>query len=81
MVEEPKTQVRSVYLAYLLRLWREDRQGHTWRISLEDAHTGERKGFASLDDLLSFLDQQIESISQINMDQAMEKEVVLKDDF
>jgi hypothetical protein len=44
------------YLAYMLRLWQisgEDRP--TWRASLEDAHTGARQGFASLDALFAFL--------------------------
>jgi len=44
------------YLAYMLRLWQisgEDRP--TWRASLEDAQTGARQGFASLDALFAFL--------------------------
>jgi len=46
------------YLAYMLRLWQisgEDRP--TWRASLEDAHTGARQGFASLDALFAFLEE------------------------
>ena len=30
-----------------------------WRASLENAHTGERKGFTSLDDLFDFLRRQV----------------------
>jgi hypothetical protein len=44
------------YLAYLLRLWREKGGGRTrWRASLEDPHTGEKLGFAHLDELVAFL--------------------------
>ena len=50
---------RSRYLAYLLRLWQVGSgQEATWRASLEDAHTGERQGFADLDDLFHFLRQE-----------------------
>jgi len=44
------------YVSYLLRLWRE-KGGQTaqWRASLQDPHSGERVGFASLEDLFSFL--------------------------
>lgn len=65
-----ETQPR--YMAYLLRLWQpsDDEaelqngepprcwKGAVWRASLESAHTGELKGFASLDDLFSFLRRQ-----------------------
>jgi hypothetical protein len=44
------------YLAYLLRLWREGSSESTrWRASLQDPHTGERVGFASLEDMFGFL--------------------------
>jgi hypothetical protein len=44
------------YLSYLLRLWpAEENGGSPWRASLESPHTGERKGFASLEDLCAFL--------------------------
>ncbi|MGD8475494.1 MAG: hypothetical protein PVH59_15360 [Anaerolineae bacterium] len=44
------------YLAYLLRLWRE-MGGETtrWRASLEDPHSGDKLGFAHLDELVAFL--------------------------
>ena len=44
------------YLSYLLRLWPID--AASWRASLEDPRNGERYGFASLQDLLSFLQAQ-----------------------
>ncbi len=47
------------YHAYLLRCWAERGQDGTgavhWRCSLEDPHTGERRGFADLAALLAFL--------------------------
>ena len=46
------------YLAYLLRLWRIAEEKANWRASLEDPHTGERLGFASLKELFSFLKEQ-----------------------
>ena len=48
------------YLAYLLRLWQVTDAGKlVWRASLEDPHTGERLGFASLEALIAFLGEQI----------------------
>jgi hypothetical protein len=44
----------SGYYSYLLRLWREgEKMG--WRASLHDPHTGERLGFASIDELAGHL--------------------------
>jgi hypothetical protein len=61
---------RPEYLAYLLRLWREnDNEGAydvetaAWRASLERPQTGERQGFASLADLLAFLEKETKSCS------------------
>ncbi len=47
---------KKLYHSYLLRLWCTD-QADTgcWRASLEDSHTGERIGFASLEELFAFL--------------------------
>jgi hypothetical protein len=48
------------YQAYLLRLWRTNRRGQpVWRASLEDPHTGMQYGFASLAQLVTFLNQRI----------------------
>ncbi|MBN2005580.1 MAG: hypothetical protein JXA21_19630 [Anaerolineae bacterium] len=47
------------YEAYLLRLWRVRREGKVaWRASVENAHTGERKGFTTLEALFDFLRRQ-----------------------
>ena len=50
------TPQRPGYWAYLLRLWqvRNGEETH-WRASLEDAHAGERHGFANLEALFEFL--------------------------
>jgi hypothetical protein len=45
------------YLAYMLRLWQTGEDKMAWRASLEDAHTGARQGFASLDALCAFLEE------------------------
>jgi hypothetical protein len=52
------------YRSYLLRCWEErgrarDGSG-TWRFSLEDPHTGHRRGFASLDDLVAAVRGELE---------------------
>jgi hypothetical protein len=49
------------YRSYLLRLWREGLAGEPWRASLQSAVTGERQGFASLDDLFGFIRSQVEA--------------------
>jgi hypothetical protein len=47
------------YLAYLLRLWRITSDGNlVWRASVESPHTGERHGFADLQVLFAFLEEQ-----------------------
>jgi hypothetical protein len=47
-------------MAFLLRLWCvKDEDGIVWRASLEDAHTGERRGFADVQLLYVFLEKQI----------------------
>jgi hypothetical protein len=48
------------YRAYLLRLWQvAGEDGHPiWRAALEDARTGERRGFADLARLFAFLEEQ-----------------------
>jgi hypothetical protein len=47
------------YISYLLRVWRANGNGEVaWRASLESPHTGERIGFANLNELFIFLQQQ-----------------------
>lgn len=48
------------YVAYLLRLWRETSgESSRWRASLQDPHSGERLGFAGLEELFEFLHRQV----------------------
>lgn len=56
------TKAQPDYLSYLLRLWRVSgdqgaRRGGdvNWRASLESPHSGERVGFAGLEELFDFL--------------------------
>ena len=43
------------YLSYVLRLWCEGKQGGRWLSSLQNPITGERIGFACMDELFEFL--------------------------
>jgi hypothetical protein len=46
------------YRAYVLRSWEKRGQtpeGSAWRFSLEDPHTGQRRGFAGLEALVAAL--------------------------
>jgi hypothetical protein len=53
------------YKSYLLRLWKVNGVGNeVWRASLEDAHTGARLGFSSLQRLFAFLEDQTGSIAR-----------------
>jgi hypothetical protein len=52
---------KKKYRSYLLRLWCAETLDPCWRASLEDPRTGERIGFASLEQLFAFLMEQVES--------------------
>ena len=50
------------YRSYLLRLWVENENGkRAWRISLENPFTGERRGFANLIDLCTYLKEKMQA--------------------
>jgi hypothetical protein len=57
MDDAPKgTSGGEPYLSYLLRLWRvSDEERPVWRASLKSAHSGERLGFGSLEELFDYL--------------------------
>lgn len=56
---------RKGYRAYLLRLWQVgQKSGTTWRARLEDVHTGEARGFTSLEELYDFLRKQVDGFNQ-----------------
>lgn len=54
-----------VYRSFLLRLWRSNREEPShWMASVEETGSGERHGFATLDDAMAFLEAQIEGQEQ-----------------
>jgi hypothetical protein len=54
----------QLYHAYLLRLWSANERGKVvWRASLENPQTGERLGFANLERLFGFLQDQTMKLS------------------
>ncbi len=56
-----RAEQNKLYHAYLLRLWCADEsEMKCWRASIEDTRTGERIGFASLEELFAFLMEQSE---------------------
>jgi hypothetical protein len=58
--ENTVSEEQRRYLSYLLRLWQIESGGRlVWRASLEDARTGARQGFGTIDALLVFLREQI----------------------
>ena len=59
------SEERRRSISYLLRLWQAEREGAlVWRASLESAHTGERRGFASLAALYAFLQQETVAVNE-----------------
>ena len=58
------------YLSYLLRLWQANSGGElVWRASLEDPHTGARRGFACLVELIAYLEEEMKDRPQTGGDQ------------
>jgi hypothetical protein len=58
---------RSPYQAYLLRCWAESDETAAlviWRFSLEDPRTGQRRGFASLTELVIALQDELMGAKQ-----------------
>jgi hypothetical protein len=52
--------VYTEYHSYLLRLWQETPYA-PWRASLQNASTGERRGFSDLESLFTFLRTQTDA--------------------
>ena len=50
--------LRLPYTIYLLRVWNSSDTDATWRFSLENPVTGARRGFANLDEMTRFLQQE-----------------------
>ena len=69
---------QRTYHAYLLRLWRVNiGRATAWHASLEDSRTGERKGFADLQGLLAFLEEQTRDAPQGFSDQSPNRNSIL----
>jgi hypothetical protein len=51
------------YWSYLLTFWEERCQDPdtpvVWRFSLDDPHTGQRRGFASIEEVMAFLGREL----------------------
>ena len=63
----------SGYRSYLLRFWEERSEQSAltlWRISLEDPSTGQRRGFASLEALMAWLQSELARLSRTESDEA-----------
>ena len=58
------------YLAFMLRLWLVDGESSAWHASLEDSHTGERRGFGNLELMFEFIKEQTSYISIVRSDMA-----------
>jgi len=53
------SEEKQRYMSYLIRLWQTQSSGEwIWRASIENAHTGERRGFARLELLFQFLEKE-----------------------
>ena len=54
----------SSYQVYLLRVWQAQAAGSerktVWRFSLEDTQTKQRRGFASLEEMVAFLSESLD---------------------
>jgi hypothetical protein len=55
-----KDMTTTPYRSYLLRLWLEPNNPPEWRAMLESPSSGERHGFASLESLFGFIEQETE---------------------
>jgi hypothetical protein len=54
--------MKGRYISYLLRLWETtDGEQHIWHATLESPAGGERHSFASLADLLAFLESSMKA--------------------
>jgi hypothetical protein len=59
------------YRTYLLRIWRAETPHCGWRASLQDPHTEQRIGFATLEQLFTFLMEQAEKDIQFTKEKKL----------
>ena len=62
-----KVATQPHYHAYLLRLWRDDAAA-SWRASAQNPHTGQIHHFATVAQLLQFLQEQLTEPSEYPAD-------------
>ena len=61
------------YRSFLLRLWQvEAEKKRVWRFSLEDAITGERKGFVDLDEITTYLTSTVCTLNKTDYESSEE---------
>ena len=71
----------NVYLSFLLRLWQvKQNDENGWRASLEDPHSGEVRGFASLALLWDFLCEQTQAAGKEKVQDDQESGVSKRQD-
>jgi hypothetical protein len=61
------------YRVYVLRLWRAEAHGLSWRASLENPRTNERLGFENLERLFAFLMEQTECDANLKQGETNEQ--------
>ena len=65
----PARRKRRRHVSFLLRLWQAEDEGEVnWRVSLQNPDTGERRGFATLVSLLSFLEEEYGPVGSAKTD-------------
>ncbi len=72
-----KSNHSPAYYSYLLRIWQDDEQGNTWRVSLQNVQTGKLRGFANLNNLIQFLINEFEASSRSRSNPESGEEVTL----
>jgi TRAP-type C4-dicarboxylate transport system permease small subunit len=81
MVPEPGDGTTQYeYLSYMLRLWQESVDepvevdgAPVWRASLTSPMTGERLGFATLDDLVEYLRHQVNASARTDVEESRKR--------
>jgi hypothetical protein len=65
----------GAYYSFLLRMWQVPAyEDFTWRILLENIHTGEKSGFSNLEELLVFLGE-LPNSTNVNSGEGSQSEV------
>lgn len=63
-----------LHLSFLLRLWlAQSDSGLVWRASLQEARSGERRSFATLEEAFSYLEQTTGALAQEHEERSEEE--------